>query len=174
MSTGLGVGALARRLGRYRWFGVVGRAYVPLDRLVARLTRGRATALGLPSLLLTTTGRRSGEPRTQPLLYVPDGDDFVVIGSNWGQTRHPAWTANLLDNPVAVATVRGREVPVRAELVRGEEREQLWSRLLRAWPAYATYADRAGGRELRVFRLRRVADGRRRRTACPTGRPGDS
>ncbi|GAA1759367.1 nitroreductase family deazaflavin-dependent oxidoreductase [Luedemannella helvata] len=159
MSPSLGVGAVARRLGRYRWFGVVGRAYVPLDRLVARLTRGRATALGLPSLLLTTTGRRSGEPRTQPLLYVADGDDFIVIGSNWGQTRHPAWTANLLAQPAAVVDVRGRTVPVRGELVTGEDRDELWALLLRAWPAYATYADRAGGRELRIFRLRPAAGG---------------
>ncbi|GAA1818694.1 nitroreductase family deazaflavin-dependent oxidoreductase [Luedemannella flava] len=153
-----GIASLARRWGRYKWFAVVGRAYVPLDRLVAKLSRGRATALGLPSLLLTTTGRRSGEPRTQPLLYILDGDDFVVVGSNWGQPHQPAWTANLLARPAAVANVRGVDIPVRGELVRGADRDRLWADLLRAWPAYANYADRAGGRELRVFRLRREPD----------------
>jgi deazaflavin-dependent oxidoreductase (nitroreductase family) len=150
-----GIGAVARRLGRYRWFAAVGQAYVPLDRLVSKLSRGRAAALGVPSLTITTTGRRSGEPRTQPLLYVPDGDDFVVIGSNWGQQHHPAWTVNLLAQPDAVVTLRGREIPVRGELVSGAERDRLWSRLLALWPAYAAYEDRAGGRELRIFRLRR-------------------
>jgi deazaflavin-dependent oxidoreductase (nitroreductase family) len=149
------IAVLARRLGRHRWFAVVGRAYVPLDRLVARLTRGRVVALGLPSLLITTTGRRSGEPRTQPLLYTADGDAFVVIGSNWGQQQQPAWTANLLAQPDAVVTVHGIQIPVRARHVRGAERDRLWARLLDLWPAYAEYETRAGGRELRVFLLER-------------------
>ena len=146
------IASLARAMGRHRWFAVVGRAYVPVDRLVARLTRGRVVALGMPSLLITTTGRRSGEPRTQPLLYTADGDGFVVIGSNWGQQQQPAWTANLLAQPDAVVTVHGR---VRGRLVRGDERDRLWARLLDLWPAYAAYETRAGGRELRIFVLDR-------------------
>ncbi|HEY0697805.1 MAG TPA: nitroreductase/quinone reductase family protein [Micromonospora sp.] len=145
---------LALRLGHRRWFATVGRALVPVDRLVGRLTRGRVVALGLiPSLVLTTTGRRSGQPRSNPLLYVRDGDAFVVVGSNWGQAQQPGWVLNLLADPTATVDVSGRRVPVRAALVTGEERDRLWRLLVASWPAYQTYLTRAGGRQLRVFRL---------------------
>jgi deazaflavin-dependent oxidoreductase (nitroreductase family) len=149
---------LIRRVGGYRWFAVLGRAYVPVDRWLGRLSRGRLVALGLPglpSLLLTTTGRRTGAPRTTPLLYARDGDAFVVVGSNWGQAQHPAWSTNLLAHPDATVTVRGGQIPVRAHRVAGSERDRLWARLTELWPAYEEYLHRAGGRELRVFRLDR-------------------
>lgn len=148
------LGKLARRLGHQRWFSVVARFLVPVDRLVGRLTRGRIVALGLiPSLIITTTGRRSGQPRSNPLLYVPDGDAFVVIGSNWGRQHHPAWALNLLADPTATVTVAGRTVPVRARLATGAERDRLWQLLVTEWPAYRTYLARAGGRDVRIFRL---------------------
>ena len=146
---------MLQRLGHQRWFAALGRAMVPVDRWIQRVTRGRLTVVGrhgLPALLLTTTGRRSGEPRTQPLLYAPDGDGYVVVGSNWGQPHHPAWSANLLANPSATVTVNGTVTPVRATLATGPERERLWALLLAQWPAYETYRQRAG-RDLRVFRL---------------------
>ncbi len=149
------MGTLARKLGGTRLFALIGRAYVPLDRFLGRVTRGRLLALGLPSLLITTTGRKSGEPRTNPLLYAPDGDGFVVIGSNWGQGHHPAWSGNLLANPEAVVEVRGERIPVRAHLAEGAERERLRALLLRVWPAYTAYERRAEGRTLRIFRLDR-------------------
>lgn len=151
--------SLARRYGNRKWFALVGRAYVPLDRFLGRLTKGRFVALGMkdvPSLLITTTGRRSGEPRSNPLLYAPDGDAFIVIGSNWGQQHHPAWSGNLLANPAAVVTVDGRDVAVRARLIKGAEREQLRTLLVQMWPAYAAYETRAEGRLLRIFRLERT------------------
>jgi deazaflavin-dependent oxidoreductase (nitroreductase family) len=127
---------------------------VPADRLVGRLTRGRVVALGmLPSLLLTTTGRRSGQPRTNPLLYARDGEHFIVIGSNWGQPHHPAWSNNLLAHPEATVHLGGREIPVTATLATGAERERLRRLLLEVWPAYATYERHAEGRDLRIFRL---------------------
>jgi deazaflavin-dependent oxidoreductase (nitroreductase family) len=145
--------SLVQRLGAYRWFARTARALVPVDRFVARATKGRIVALGMaPSLIITTTGRKTGEPRTQPLTYARDGDGFAVIGSNWGQTVHPAWSANLLANPQAVVRVKGRSIPVEAALIRGAERERLWGLLLRSWPAYRVYAERAH-RELRIFRL---------------------
>ncbi|MFE0590359.1 nitroreductase/quinone reductase family protein [Micromonospora echinospora] len=148
------LGTLARRLGHRRWFAAAGRLLVPADRLVGRLTRGRVVALGLiPSLVITTTGRRSGKPRSNPLLYVPDGDGYVVVGSNWGQPSQPAWALNLLAEPTAEVTLAGRRIPVRAELATGTERERLWRLLVTEWPAYRTYAQRAGDREIRVFRL---------------------
>jgi deazaflavin-dependent oxidoreductase (nitroreductase family) len=148
------LGSLTRRLGHHRWFGTAARLLVPADRLVGRLTRGRVVALGLiPSLVITTTGRRSGKPRSNPLLYVPDGDGYVVIGSNWGQQHQPSWALNLLAEPRAEVAVKGRLVPVRAELATGAERDRLWQLLVTEWPAYRTYVERAGGREIRVFRL---------------------
>jgi deazaflavin-dependent oxidoreductase (nitroreductase family) len=153
------LGRLARHLGHRRWFAATGRLLVPADRLVGRLTRGRVVALGLiPSLVLTTTGRRSGQPRSSPLLYVPDGDAFVVAGSNWGQRQHPAWVHNLAADPRATVTVGGRRVPVRARLVTGAERDRLWGMLVAEWPAYRTYRARAGARPIRVFRLEPTGD----------------
>ncbi|PZG01677.1 nitroreductase family deazaflavin-dependent oxidoreductase [Micromonospora deserti] len=161
------LGALTRRVGHHHWFGAVARLFVPADRLVGRLTRGRVVALGLiPSLIITTTGRRSGKPRSNPLLYVPDGGAYVVIGSNWGRAHQPGWALNLLADPTAEVAVRGRRVAVRAEVATGAERERLWQLLVTEWPAYRTYVRRAGGREIRIFRL--VPDGR----AAPGGPAG--
>lgn len=147
---------LVRRLGHRQWFLRIARAYVPVDRLIARLTRGRLVAFGvrLPFFLLTAVGRRSGSARTVPLLYLPDGANFVVIGSNFGQTHHPGWSANLLANPAATVNLRGQLIPVRARLIRGDERDTLITRLRQIWPAYATYETTAA-RTLRVFRLER-------------------
>lgn len=149
----MGLRSLVRGLGHRRWFARLGPVLVPADRLVARVTGGRLIALGLvPSLLLTTTGRRSGRPRTTPLLGVPDGDAFLVIGSNWGGPRHPAWALNLLAHPDASVVHKGRRFPVRAQPLTGPDRDRAWRLALRQWPAYRTYAGRAG-RELHVFRL---------------------
>jgi deazaflavin-dependent oxidoreductase (nitroreductase family) len=150
------LGQVAKRLGGRPWFARLGRMMVPADRALGRLTKGRFVALnmrGLPSMLITTTGRRSGEPRTNPLLYAPDGDAYIVIGSNWGQQHHPAWSGNLLAQPEATVTIGGRQIPVRATLAAGDERERLRSLLLQVWPAYADYEKRAAGRDLRIFRL---------------------
>ncbi|GAA3342393.1 nitroreductase family deazaflavin-dependent oxidoreductase [Amorphoplanes nipponensis] len=148
--------ALLRRLGRRRWFATLGRLLTPLDRRLYRLTGGRWSVIGrheLPSLLLTTTGRKSGLPRTQPLLYATDGDDYVVVGSNWGQAHHPAWSANLLAQPAARVTLGDREIDVRATLLTGAERDRMWQGLQRIWPGYDAYAARAEHREIRLFRL---------------------
>ncbi|HEY3008303.1 MAG TPA: nitroreductase/quinone reductase family protein [Micromonosporaceae bacterium] len=150
------LGDLLRRLGHHRLFPTVLRPLVPVDRFVGRLTSGRVVALGIvPSLLLTTTGRRSGRPHTTPLTYAVDGDSFVVIGSNWGRPHQPAWALNLLADPHATVRVGGREVSVRARRVTSAERERLFTLLLRLWPAYATYVERAAGREIPVFVLER-------------------
>jgi deazaflavin-dependent oxidoreductase (nitroreductase family) len=151
--------ALLRRLGNQRWFAALGRRLSPLDRRLYRLTAGRWSVIGrheLPTLLITTIGRKSGLPRTQPLLYAVDGDAYVVVGSNWGQAHHPAWSANLLSGPAARVTVGDREFDVRAVLATGAERERLWQLVRRIWPGYAAYARRAEGREIRIFRLEPV------------------
>jgi deazaflavin-dependent oxidoreductase (nitroreductase family) len=150
--------SIVQRLGHQAWFATLGRWLVPVDRWLLRHTTGRwsvAGRHGLPSLLLTTTGRRSGQPRTQPLLYATDGDAFVVVGSNWGQQHHPAWSANLLAGPDATVTIDGTEIPVRGVHATGAERDRLWGIMQAVWPAYRTYQQRADGRDLRVFRLER-------------------
>jgi deazaflavin-dependent oxidoreductase (nitroreductase family) len=108
---------------------------------VYRLTRGLVghRAAGLASLLLTTTGRRSGERRTVALTYVPDGSDFVVVASNGGADRDPAWWLNLRAKPAASVQV-GRDVlPVVAHAADSDERRRLWPKLTAANPFYARY-----------------------------------
>jgi deazaflavin-dependent oxidoreductase (nitroreductase family) len=152
--------SLARWLADKPWLVKISPVIVAGDRALGRWSKGRITGLGrpdIPTLLLTTTGRRSGQERVQPLLYVRDGDAYIVIGSNWGKPHHPSWSANLLAQPDAVVTIQGRRTPVRARLTRDEERERLWRLLLGLWPAYDLYSDRAGGRHLRIFRLEPVS-----------------
>jgi deazaflavin-dependent oxidoreductase (nitroreductase family) len=148
--------ALVQRLGTQRWFAALGCRLAPLDRRLYQLTRGRWSVLGrhgLPSLLITTTGRKSGLPRTQPLLYAIDGGGYIEVGSNWGQAHHPAWSANLLAEPTARVTLGDREFDVRATLTTGAERDRLWQQVQPIWPGYAAYAKRAEGRQIRIFRL---------------------
>jgi deazaflavin-dependent oxidoreductase (nitroreductase family) len=148
---------IARTLGHQRWFATFFRLTVPLDRALGSLTRGKIIGFGvLPTMLITTTGRRSGQPRVTPLLYTPDGDAYLVVGSNWGQAHQPAWALNLIANPLATANVGGERVTLRATLASGAERDRLWRLALAGWPAYETYVKRAGGREIKVFRLERT------------------
>ncbi|MBO9553351.1 nitroreductase/quinone reductase family protein [Cellulomonas sp.] len=151
--------AALRRAGRTRWFARLGRAVSRLDRRIQKATAGRWSVLGrptLPHLILTTTGRRSGEPRDAALLYARDGERWVVIGSNWGQQHHPAWTGNLLAEPRAAVTVGGRRTDVVAHLAEGDERARLLDSLRSIWPGYDDY-DARTVRELRVFVLTPVA-----------------
>lgn len=132
------------------------RLLVPLDRRVLRLTRGKYTLFGptaLPELLLTTTGRKSGQQRTSALSYLRDGSRLLVLGSNFGQERHPGWSANLLTEPQATVALGGVEIPVTATLLTGAERDRALQRFL-AYPMYKSYRTRTD-RELRVFALSR-------------------
>ena len=148
--------AVIQRVSSTRAFARVAPALLPrLDRAVHRLSGGRVmiSQYLLPSLFLTTTGRHSGEPRVSPLACLPESDgSLLVIGSNFGQTRHPAWTGNLLATPAALVERRGRTLPVTARLLAGPERDAAWAALLRMWPPYAVYQSRVR-RELRIFRL---------------------
>jgi deazaflavin-dependent oxidoreductase (nitroreductase family) len=94
---------------------------------------------GTTILLLTTTGRTSGESRTTPLIHRVDGDRWVVIASKGGAPDHPAWYRNLLADPEATIEVEADEVPVVATTAEGEERDRLWASLTEAWPAYDDY-----------------------------------
>jgi deazaflavin-dependent oxidoreductase (nitroreductase family) len=113
-----------------------------------RLSGGRigGRVIGLPVLLLTTTGRRSGQPRTRALTYFPQGEASVVVASYLGEPRHPDWWLNLQKNPVATVQ-RGRDViRVRAREVDGAERERLWREITAAASDYAEYQTRTARR----------------------------
>jgi deazaflavin-dependent oxidoreductase (nitroreductase family) len=147
---------VARRLASAPWFAKIGpRVVPPLDRVLHRLSGGRLLLpqLVLPSMVLTTTGSRTGLPRQTPLICMPEDDgSFVIVGSNFGREGHPAWTGNLLRQAKAEVSYRGRTIPVTAELLEGADRDEVWPRLIRIWSVYDTYVERAG-RKLRVFRL---------------------
>jgi deazaflavin-dependent oxidoreductase (nitroreductase family) len=127
----------------------------PAQLWLYRLTRGRVqfSALLVPSLVLVTTGARSGLRRETPLMCWPRPDgSYLVCGSNWARPAHPAWTANLLAQPEAEIVVRRRRIPVVAQLLQGAERDAAWPVLEAQWPRYREY-ERQAGRPLRIFRL---------------------
>jgi deazaflavin-dependent oxidoreductase (nitroreductase family) len=129
----------------------------PLERSIGRLSGGRVQMSGLivPTLVLHTTGARSGLERESTVMYCPDGDTMLVTGSNFAREDHPAWTTNLLRNPRAEASVHGIRVPVMAALVPDDERDEIWGTIERQWPNYRQY-ERQSGRTLRIFRLTRL------------------
>jgi deazaflavin-dependent oxidoreductase (nitroreductase family) len=128
-----------------------------VDRPVYRLTGGRRTFTsllsGLPVIMLTTTGARSGRMRTLPLVGVPDGDGLAVIASNFGREHHPAWSHNLRARPDVTMTVFSRQIAVRAVVAEGEDRARIWAEGLRVYPGFAMYERRASHRRIVVWRL---------------------
>lgn len=127
----------------------------PLQLRVYRWTRGRVnvSSLLVPSLILHTTGARSGLARATPLMCWPRPDgSYLVAGSNWGQAHHPAWTANLLAHPEAEIVFARRRRAVRGRLLDGSERVAAWPVLEAQFPGYREY-ERMSGREIRIFRL---------------------
>jgi F420H(2)-dependent quinone reductase len=111
-----------------------------------------------PILLLNTVGRKSGRKRTSPLLYVMDGDDFVIIASKGGAPTHPAWYLNLKDNPDATVEVGDREVLVRAEEADSEEKVRLWQKMVEMYPSYDNYQTKTK-REIPLLVLHPVEGG---------------
>jgi deazaflavin-dependent oxidoreductase (nitroreductase family) len=154
-------GPARRALRRLAASGPGARAFAPLlhrlDRPVYRLTGGRATVgslvAGLPVALLTTTGARSGQPRTVPLLLLPTSEGFAVIASNWGRPGPPAWERNLRADPAATMSFLGARTPVRAVEADGERRARIWREALEVYPGFAAYARRAGARRIGVYVL---------------------
>ena len=96
-----------------------------------------------PVLILHHVGRKSGQARETPLIYLRDGEDIVIVGSMGGSPKHPAWYLNVRDRPEDVAVeIKGDRTPVRARLATPAERERLWPRLLEMWPAWDDYTRR--------------------------------
>ncbi|MFF1376622.1 nitroreductase/quinone reductase family protein [Streptomyces sp. NPDC058308] len=150
---------LMQKMSSTRTFAKLAPHFIPaMDRAVHRLTRGKVllSARMLPGVVLTARGARSGLVRRTPLACMPEGEagTWVLIGSNFGRPGHPAWTANLLAEPYAEISWRGTDIPVRARLLCGAERAEVWAAALKFWPPYATYQSRVD-REIRLFRLER-------------------
>jgi len=150
---------LVQKVSSTRTFARIAPHVIPaLDRAVHRVTRGKVllSAQMLPGVILTATGARSGLPRRTPLACMPEGEgeagSWILIGSNFGRTDHPAWTANLLAHPDAEISWKGEDILVTARLLEGDERAAVWKALLEFWPPYATYQARVT-REIRVFRI---------------------
>lgn len=146
---------VAVRVGRLSFMPRLLPQIVAVDRTLQKVTQGRVSLLdvaGLPNLVLTVTGRKSGEPRSTPLLAVPRGDEWLIAGSNFGGPRQPVWVVNLEANPEAQITVKGRTTAVRGRRLEGEERRAAWEHMVRTWPNYELYAERTE-REIKVFAL---------------------
>lgn len=130
-----------------RW---TGKLNVPLYRLSGGRLGGRINEA--PVLLLTTTGRKSGQERTAPVVYLADGDDLVVIGSNAGHNRTPAWSLNLKANPDAEVEVGRERRSVRARVAEGEERADLWRKHNVQYSGFDEYEARTD-RDIALFVL---------------------
>jgi F420H(2)-dependent quinone reductase len=130
-----------------RW---VGKLNIPLYRLSGGRVGGRINEA--PVLLLTTTGRKSGQKRTAPVVYLTDGDNLVVIGSNAGHSRTPAWSLNLKANPEAEVEVGRERRPVLARVAEGEERDDLWRRHNEQYTGFDEYEARTD-RDIALFVL---------------------
>jgi deazaflavin-dependent oxidoreductase (nitroreductase family) len=139
---------------------VFSRSLRRLDTAVARVSRGRQSApqllAGLPVLDLTTTGRRSGQPRTSHLISIPVGDDLALLGTNFGQPPTPAWVLNLEADPHATVTFRGRSVPVVARPATDAERVAVLERSRGIYGGYEKYQQRVSGRRVRIFVVERA------------------
>jgi deazaflavin-dependent oxidoreductase (nitroreductase family) len=132
-----------------------------MGALHARLFRSSKGRVGAsmrkaPMLLLNTTGAKSGEPRTSPLIYLADGADFIVVASNAGQDHAPGWYYNLVANPSGSVEIAGVTTPISAEVIPAAEHAALWPRLDAIFSGYAKYRQRTT-REIPLLRLRKAS-----------------
>jgi deazaflavin-dependent oxidoreductase (nitroreductase family) len=137
------------------WF--LARMLHHFDRLALRLSRGRhslsSMLAGMPVVTVTTIGAKSGQPRSLPLVAIPDGENVILIASNYGQKHHPAWYYNLHAHPEVQLTYEGQTVAYVAQETSGAERERCWQRAVDLYSGYALYEERAGQRQIGVFLL---------------------
>jgi deazaflavin-dependent oxidoreductase (nitroreductase family) len=145
-----------RLIGTRSMAWVLARTMHHIDGTALRASGGRFTAgslfTGLPLITLTTTGAKSGRPRSVTLVGVPDAERLILVASNWGQAKHPAWYYNVRAHPEVTVTVRGESRAYRARELAGVEREAAWARAVGVYPGYGGYAERAG-REIPVVIL---------------------
>ena len=125
------------------------RRYRETDGAVGHIWRR-----GAKTLLLTTRGRKTGEPRTAPLIYESSPNGYVIVASNGGAQKHPGWYRNLLRDPHVEVQVEGNVFPAEARTATGEERAELWRLAVQQWPPYDEYQTRTS-REIPVVVLER-------------------
>ena len=130
-----------------------------LDQLLSKLTDGKRTfagiAAGLPSVILTTTGAKSGKPRTVALLGIPHPDGVAVVAANYGGAKHPAWYHNLKANPAATVTIEGDTWDATARLATPGERDEIWTKGVEIYPGLTKEQAWAGDRHIEAFVLKR-------------------
>lgn len=146
---------LAVRIGALPWMPKLLPQVVWTDRRLQSLTGGRVSVLdvaGLPNLVLTVVGRKSGLPRSTPLLCVPHDGSWLVAGSYFGAPEMPVWVHNLRAAGEATVRVGRTSYAVTAREVAGDERAELWRVMLRTWPNFARYEQRTD-RVIPVFVL---------------------
>jgi deazaflavin-dependent oxidoreductase (nitroreductase family) len=146
---------LAVRIGAISWMPKLLPQVVWTDRKLQSVTRGRYSILdvaGLPNLVLTVVGRKSGLPRSTPLLCVPDGDRWLIAGSYFGGPNMPVWVHNLRAAGTATITYERTSYDVAARELADDERAAAWQVMLRTWPNFATYEKRTD-RLIPVFEL---------------------
>jgi len=147
-------------LGEKPWFkGRPAAVTTAIDKALYRVSAGRLSLMhvgsggALPTLLLTSTGAKSGLARTTPVVYLEEGDGaLLIVASNFGRETHPAWSANLLAHPDATVDVRGARRAVQARRLSEEELAQRWDRLLEIYPGWSAYRERTD-RSFRAFLL---------------------
>jgi len=139
--------------GPARWYGM--NVASRIDPPLLRLTGGRfSTTSFFPLVLMTVRGRKTGEPRTVPLVYFTDGEEVIVTASSFGRAKHPAWYLNLKANPEVELSARGRSGRYIARETEGVERERLFELATKLYAGYGLYAERAGNRTIPVMTLR--------------------
>ncbi len=150
---------LAIRVGAIPWLPRFLPQIMWLDKLLQRVTGGRLTLLdiaGLPNLMLTAIGRKSGIPRDTPLLCSPYGSDILIAGSNFGSDKEPMWVKNIEANPEVTVRFRRRTSTMLVCRLQGDEREAAWAHLLDMWPNFAKYEKRTE-RKIKLFLLTSTA-----------------
>ncbi len=146
---------LAIQIGAIPWMPRLLPQITWIDRVLHRLTRGRLTILdiaGLPNLMLTAIGRRSGQPRETPLLCVPYGEDILIAGSYFGSDKEPIWVKNVEANPEVTVHFEDRTTAMLARPLVGDERAIAWAHMIKTWPNFARY-ERRTNRLIKVFLL---------------------
>jgi deazaflavin-dependent oxidoreductase (nitroreductase family) len=130
-----------------------------LDQLVSKLTGGKHSfagiTAGLPTVILTTTGAKSGKPRTVALLGIPHLDGVAVVAANYGDARHPGWYHNLKANPAARVTIEGDTWDATARIATPGEREEIWAKGVELYPGLTKEREWAGNRQIEAFVLKR-------------------
>ena len=143
-----------RRLGHYKWFGFTFKHLgTPVDRALMRVSGGRLSMGGseIPTMLLTTIGRKTGKQRTIPLHYVMDGENVIAVCENFGLDTASSWPYNLLANPSARLEIKGTAANYLARPATEEEVDRNMPKLVAMWPAHDTYVQRSGTRKVFVF-----------------------